>query len=694
MSIITALNSWLIIPVLLAGLFYASVLYIRHPRLPFSNPLRWLLFGLRFFLVSLIAFLLLSPHIVINKKHIEKPVVLIAQDNSASIIMNDDSSTLMVEGKPLSTYIAEQLPSDFDVRFLTFDAEVYENRQADYTGQRTDISRLLSFIANSWYNRNVGAVVLLSDGIHNSGIQPELAAASFPFAVNTLTLGDTSQYPDLSIVDVRYNQLVYKESDFTVEVSLKSLLAAAQQTAVEIWYGDEKLAAAPIAIQGDRFSASQQLKITPPANGLLRLTARVKPLENERLTTNNDHVFYVDVVNEKQRILLLAPAPHPDLGVVQSVLKDYYDIDQVFKIESVDAEKQYELIVLHNLPAGAGDLPRLERLLGMQKDAALFFITGSETDQAAFNQLQQGIRMVGEGRLQTVSALPAVNGDFGLFTFETDLKQRLEQMPPLQLPLAEWQTSVGFQNLATQKINGISTGFPLIGFVQTPTRTYGFVTGNGWWQWRLADYQMNGNHRMFNQLLLQTAQYLMVRKDQRRLRIYHDAIVMLHDALHFRAEYYNPSMVKANDKTLSMKLKQLETAAEYDFVFVPSDDGYVLNAGRLPAGKYVYQAQISEPGGELKAQGEVVIERSTLESMSLKADHGLLARLATETGGKSYGPGQLQQMVDELRQNPAITSIATYSKVYDPLPDQWFVIVLLMLLLSAEWILRKANGQY
>ena len=64
----------------------------------------------------------------------------------------------------------------------------------DYYGfgnQYTNISEALNTIARQYYKRNVGAVVLLSDGIVNQGVNPELTIENYPFPIFSVTLGDT-----------------------------------------------------------------------------------------------------------------------------------------------------------------------------------------------------------------------------------------------------------------------------------------------------------------------------------------------------------------------------------------------------------------------------------------------------------------------------------------------------------------------
>ena len=91
-NIITELPIWLSVFCVLLGAIYAFLLYRKEEK--FNEIAPWLIklmAGFRFLLVTLLAFLLLSPFIKTLFNKVEKPVIIIAQDNSASILLNKDS---------------------------------------------------------------------------------------------------------------------------------------------------------------------------------------------------------------------------------------------------------------------------------------------------------------------------------------------------------------------------------------------------------------------------------------------------------------------------------------------------------------------------------------------------------------------------------------------------------------------------
>ena len=76
----------------LAGFVFSAILYVRDKKnADRSKTLLYSLAGLRFISISLIALLLLDVFIKRVVNETEKPVIILAQDNSSSLIAGKDS---------------------------------------------------------------------------------------------------------------------------------------------------------------------------------------------------------------------------------------------------------------------------------------------------------------------------------------------------------------------------------------------------------------------------------------------------------------------------------------------------------------------------------------------------------------------------------------------------------------------------
>jgi hypothetical protein len=92
-SLVTEYPSWFILFCAIAGIIFAALLYYRDKRIiEVKNWLKLLLAFLRFLTVFFLCFLLLSPLLKSEFRELEKPLIVVAQDNSSSIVIGKDSA--------------------------------------------------------------------------------------------------------------------------------------------------------------------------------------------------------------------------------------------------------------------------------------------------------------------------------------------------------------------------------------------------------------------------------------------------------------------------------------------------------------------------------------------------------------------------------------------------------------------------
>ena len=79
----------------------------------------------------------------------------------------------------------------------------------------------------------------------------------------------------------------------------------------------------------------------------------------EKLYSNNIKEFYINVINSKHNILILANAPHPDIAALKNALSNNQDVEINSKLisEFKESKTKYDLIIYHNLPSSNHDIP-------------------------------------------------------------------------------------------------------------------------------------------------------------------------------------------------------------------------------------------------------------------------------------------------------------------------------------------------
>ena len=177
---------------ILLGVIYAFILYFRTQKQIVVLWQLWLMSILRFFSVFLISFLLLSPLIKRNSEIIDKPLIIFAQDNSLSIALSKDSSFYRKGYLNSVRLLQEKLGKSYDVSMVSFGDRITPELKTGFTEKITDISSLFEEVNTRYANRNIGAMVIASDGIYNRGSNPFYAAQKIRFPVSSVGLGDTS----------------------------------------------------------------------------------------------------------------------------------------------------------------------------------------------------------------------------------------------------------------------------------------------------------------------------------------------------------------------------------------------------------------------------------------------------------------------------------------------------------------------
>ena len=227
----------LILTALAIGLVYASLLYLFSRK--YSKGLTVLLFALRTIVVATVVMLFINPYIKQKINKIERPIIVFAQDKSESMPKYPQS----VDS------VTHALENHYDVEYH------------DFGDQYTNIADALSTISRQYYKKNVGAVVLVSDGIVNQGINPELNIENYPFPIYGVTLGDTIAYPSMTIKEVKYNKTVPANMLFPLRVTANAQNFKGSDMNVIIKMEGNEVDNVTIPVTSNRFSKTLDFNI-------------------------------------------------------------------------------------------------------------------------------------------------------------------------------------------------------------------------------------------------------------------------------------------------------------------------------------------------------------------------------------------------------------------------------------------------
>lgn len=694
--------AWYFIFCLLLGGAYAFILYYKDDT--FKNASahsRRLLYGLsflRFIVVSFVAFLLMAPLLRSTFTEEEEPIVVVVQDQSASIpqAWQEGDSAAYIEQM---NALVEGLTGQYRVETFSFGDDVGQGIDYSFEDKSTDISQVFDQLYNLYTNQNLGAVILASDGIYNQGSNPLYAQNMLNVPVFTVALGDTVPKKDLKIRDVQHNRIAYLDDKFEVRINAAAQNAAGGNSRVTITEiiadgADRELFNESFSIPEDDFAKSWSVNLEAKETGLRHYRAALSPLDGEITNENNYFDFFVDILDSRQKILLLANAPHPDITAIRQALDNNknYEVDIRFFENLNESLDQYNLVVLHQLPSETNAVSSiLNELEG--KNISTWYIAGNQSSISDLNRAQNTVN-IRNTQGSTNDAQATLNKNFVMFQVPEGMEDALGNYPPLKAPYGEYQLSSRASVMLLQKIGSVVTDYPLLAMDQSSERKVAVLAGEGIWRWRLHNFLRSNDHRVFDEFISKVVQFMSVKEDKRKFRVTMPKnIFNENEAVAFNAELYDDNFELVNDPEVSITILD-EESREYPFNFNRTGNAYTLNAGHFNVGSYTYTATTNFNDEQLTHSGQFSVRPVKLEALQTTANHRLLHQLATQSGGQMLYPSELaniQQIISSQEQIRPVLHETEETRAFINL--KWLFFILLALL-GMEWFLRKYNGAY
>lgn len=649
---------------ILVGLVYAFFLYKKEQVIA-SPRLVPMLFIFRTIFTSVLAFLLLNPIIKSDTNIVEKPIVIIAKDNSRSVKENiNDSLYRLVEDL-----------DDFEVYKYSFSEKITNGFSQNNDGLRTNYSQLFYELNNKFENRNLAGVVLASDGCYNTGLNPNYLSYNFP--VYSIALGDTADYKDIRIDDIVNNDIAFLGNTFPLEISLASNLTKNAASKLSIWNNGVKLHEESVKFSKDIDYNNYTVYLPANKIGLQTYTIQVGMLDGEKNSINNSLNTYIDIIDSRWNILVLKDRNSPDLAAYKSAIAD----NKNYKIEVKDINEgividKYQLIVLfgvNNVPASI-----------INNNTPLIIFNAIESH---YVNLNSPIIFTSKGGMQEVSSYK--NSSFSRFSFSADLLRLITEAPPLFTSFGSYNFEGNIEFVLNQKVGAFESNNPVIMIQQLDSRKVSFISAEGWWRWKLYDYSLNNNNLAFNELFSKLSQYLILKDDKSLFRVQYDKQYEENNEVVFRAELYNESYELVNDKEVVFQLID-QRGRKYNFQFSKESNELVANLGVLEVGTYSFT--ISVQGSDLVKKGVFDVKKIQLEQLGLSANHDVLNKISFLSDGKVFYLNNIQNLIETIKGSSKNRKIIHSKSRLEGLINIPWICLILLVIISFEWLIRKYNS--
>lgn len=676
----------------IVGFLYAAIQYFKTKH-PWSKGINTLLFSFRAILAFFLAFLLLGPIVRQISNVYEKPAFIVLHDNSFSIREATDSVTRNTLHEKINE--TQKLLTNKGYKSEINTLSDNNTSEFDYSGTSSDINGALKRIANRYEGQNVAGVILVSDGIYNAGLSPLYANYNFP--VHTIGIGDTTVRADIALKNIAYNKIAYQGNKFPLraEVQVKNI-AASDITATLLKRGKV------VERQTKNFSPGQLLTFDFQAlaseQGIQKYDIQIQTRPEEYNTKNNRASVFVEVVEGRKKILCVAAAPHPDIKALREVITKNSNYAFILHVPDVSPQQasvlnpdNIDLVIFHQSPDLRGKTSQIFENF-MKSKSSVFLILGQQTNLQQLTRQNLPIQFENIPR-EYDEVTPVISPTLSNFSISAEASATFSSFPPVSVHFGKMQISAGVSPVLFQRVGSITTEKPLLVLSAQDTKKVGLMLGEGLWRWRLNEFDRTESTVYFDEVFGKLIQFLSTTEDKRKFRSYPVSQEFSDtEAVVFESQVYNDIFEPVYGNKVEIDISnESGQRTHYNYVISPGNTRYQI--GGLKEGVYRYRSRTTLNGKPEEVRGEFAVVERQAELQNLTADFDLLKRLSVNTGGNFYKASDVDDFQSFLQKTEA-TSVIHSEESYDSIINLKWVFWILLVLITAEWGLRKYYGSY
>lgn len=659
-----------VLTVLFALLISGYYNYRSQPEIPVSR--RWLLFVLRFVSLSILLTLLLNPILYYTLHREKTPQIILLQDTSESMNLIHGKTAKAANLKPLSERLAKRFQdAGYEVSSFAF-AGGLEGKKSS-----TLLAKTLDDLASAKKLNNPEGIILASDGWLRDESLATVSRLGSPFYI----LADSTNIPvpDLEVTSVRSNRYAYRGEPNTIRAEFVSRDYSGSATA-RLLIGDKPISTQAVKLEDGRAST---VDFTHRFNqtGFYKWRVELSPLGNESRLSNNSFPGAIEVLADKERILLISDKPA---------------WDNKFTLDAIAANPRWEATSYQNRDGRLFNGETQVNRLAAENLAAMIIINNGnlKLDNATANfinsNFNKGIGLLYQGLPvpELASSLPLLRSNV-LTSYQgfvnptaqasgypmlSSLAAGAKDVPPLDYYYVS--ASPGAEVLAT--INNPQNS-PAIAVKSTGGgRSLAFATLN-LWRWQLLSGEEG-----YNKLISSCLTWLGNKSTGSYSAIYNNSYFRGEEIkIRLRSEdEIRQSKLDANPRIRILDKDNKEVQADY---MNRDGDEYSFAVDLKEPGTYSFEISDKESGQSTKGRFE--LSESSLESRDFGYNLPLLSWLASETNGKLIYPSILESfspLPAKPQEEVSRREVALYKK--------WYILSLFILTFCMELYFRRRWG--
>jgi hypothetical protein len=680
--------------------------YTYRYTVPLVNPTRKnILTALRALGLLFIIFIVFEPKLSLAKKVVIKPKTLVYIDNSRSIRINDGTN----REEHVKNFIQDILKGKLEETsgIFLFGSKVKEIKtdslsQVNFSEGSTNFSSIFSGIKKD--EQNISAIAIISDGVITEGTNPVFTAEKLGVPVFTVGIGDSSRKNDVEIKNVLYNEYIYTGTPTSIVASVANKGFAGKSVNLSLLENDKPLEQKTITLNEDGIQ-NEEFTYTPKEGGEKKLSAIVSPLPGEFTTANNKKVFFINVLSNKLKVVILSGVPSPDMTILKTVLTS----DENLKISSltyIAAGKTVEknnperiidsadVFFMVGFPSREVPDDLIKRVIA--KNKPFFFVLTDAVDLNKLKYLQSDLAFTinrqGQGYTEVqpnVSLNQAKNPL--LQNNSSDNINAWNNLPPALQINSEYGVKPEAEVMARIKANNIPLNSPLILSKKIGNKRSVTVLAKDIWRWKLQTTEKGLD--LFDRFINNSVKWLHSSDEEKQVRIKTSKkIYSLGEEIEFSGEVYDELFNPVSNAEVNVNISESDQKNEIKLTAL----GNGLYEGKFQgnkSGDYSFSGSAVDGQKKLGTDaGKFNIGEIDIEMIDPRMNYEFLSSLASQTGGKFFtynNYSQLFEILNRLNKESAKEKINVSE--LNLWSDEW-LLVLTILIFSIEWFIRKRSG--
>jgi len=731
---------WIAVIILVISFAIVIFSYYRTDK-PLSRRYRYALIALRILAITLILFCLLDPTIIMREETIKKSNILVLIDDSQSMSLTDSGektariddvkNALLVPpsngrtdtSKDWSKSIIESLDENFNTQLYQFSSEVTPVKELSLKaqGNLTDIGKAITKTFDDWKGQPVAGIVLITDGSHNSGEDPVRSAQKAGIPIYTVGVGQTKMPRDVSVSRVEVSPVAYVDHALPIKVAISSNGYDGREVRITLNQSDNFGSlkdSASLKLDSRLGEQIVDLQTKPQQEGTIKFTVSVSSAPDELTQQNNTYTFFVKVVKTKLKVLYVEGSPRWESTFLNRTLQRDPNVDVTYLIttkqggyypqfppktfpDTKNELSSYDVMILGDISPSFFK----NEQLGMIKDfienrgGSVLFLGGLKS---------YGDSGFGESTLRDM--LPIDIGQNGAKQIKTPFNPVLTQQgmshPITRLsddsqentaiwrdlpPISRFYSGIGIRSGATVLAENQQEKRPFITFQRYGKGMVLMIAGDDLWQWAFGAYPFGDDDSYYRKFWSGTIRWLAsVRTQADQVSVTTSKQTYSRDEkVRVKAYVYNENYDPVNDAQIKAQV-QTPAKSTRDLIFTLEENGrYSAEFNPTMDGNYKIDVEAQRNGSLLgKSSTEFIVQTATLEFLNTQLNEPLLKEIADISGGSYNKINDISNLPSSIKETKdKVISIRERS-----IWDNAIVLIIVMALLTTEWLIRKRKG--